>query len=108
MISLGSPYPKSKFRTESRSPLFAQQVWEVSVENINTCLQKKWLQITLSQLYKEGKRFIEWHHEMWQSYFLMLGDMGKYVSFEGGRERLDKRENIKMPAEAAGRLMPSS
>lgn len=38
----------------------------------------------------------------------MLGDMGKYVSFESRRERIDKRENIKMPAEVAGRLMPSS
>lgn len=51
---------------------------------------------------------MEWHHKMWKSYFLILEDMGKNVSFESRRERIDKRENIKMPAEGAGRLMTSS
>lgn len=35
----------------------------------------------------------------------MLGDVEKCAWFESRRNRIDKREDIKMPAEGAGRLI---
>lgn len=39
---------------------------------------------------------------MWQNYFWMVGDVGTYIMFESRRERIDKREKMKMPGKEQG------